>query len=141
MRSRFLFPYWSRYAGLACILLHIPLMMLFADAVHNSTDHEGLFNPKHVFFIATTLMVTVGLFLVAFSRERIEDEQIVKLRRDSLYYAVYVNYFLLIAVLVFTSKMEFTHIMELNMWVPLVFFIIRFRWVIYRLNRSARGEA
>lgn len=141
MSSRFLFPYWSRYAGVACILLHIPLMFLFADAVHNSTDHTSLFNARHIFFIATTLMVTVGLFLVAFSRERIEDEQIVKLRLDSLYYAIYVNYFLLIAVLIFTGKMEFDHIMELNMWVPLVFFIIRFRWVIFRLNRSAKEEA
>jgi hypothetical protein len=23
------------------------------------------------------------------------------------------------------------------MWLPLLFFILRFRWVIYRLNRSA----
>jgi hypothetical protein len=28
--------------------------------------------------------------------------------------------------------------LRLNLWVPLLFFIARFRWVLYRLNRSLR---
>lgn len=29
MKTRFLFPYWFRYLGLACFLVHIPIMMFF----------------------------------------------------------------------------------------------------------------
>ena len=142
MKTRFLFPYWSRYAGLVCIVIHLPIMLVLRHMPdHINWDNGGgLFTNSHIFFIATTLMVTVGLFLVAFSKERIEDEQIVKLRRDSLYWAIFINYLILIVVLVFTNGMEFNHIMQLNMWAPLLFFIIRFRWVIFRLNQSLNKE-
>ncbi len=98
----------------------------------------NLFSGSHVFFIFTTLMVTIGLFLFAFSREKIEDEQIMQLRRDSLQWAVYFNYIVLITTLIFTEHMEIGHIMLLNMWTLLLFFILRFQWVIFRLNWSAK---
>ena len=44
-------------------------------------------------------MVLVGLFLIAFSKEKIEDEQIVQFRLDSLRWAIYLNY----AILLFQS--------------------------------------
>jgi hypothetical protein len=80
----------------------------------------------------------VGLFLFAFSKEKVEDEQIMQLRRDSLQWAVYVNYIILIGVLIFTEHMEMRHILLLNMWTLLLFFILRFQWVIFRMNWSAR---
>ena len=142
MKSRFLFPYWSRFAGLILILVHIPIVAVMRNMPDgmNWDSQQGLLTTRHIFFIATTLTVTVGLFLIAFSKEKIEDEQIEKLRRDSLHWAVFVNYFILIIVLVFTNGMEFNHIMELNMWAPLLFFIIRFRWMYRRLCLSAKEE-
>ncbi|HJP63963.1 MAG TPA: hypothetical protein VJ844_10990 [Mucilaginibacter sp.] len=138
MKTRFLFPYWFRYLGLACFLVHIPVMLLFKE--HHDMDNAapGLFSGSHVFFIFTTLMVTIGLFLFAFSKQKIEDEQIMQLRRDSLQWAVYFNYVVLIATLIFTEHMEISHIMQLNMWTLLLFFILRFQWVIFRLNWSAK---
>ena len=85
-------------------------------------------------------MVLVGLFLVAFSRERVEDEQITQLRLDSLRWAIYVNYGILLFSLIFTYGQEVYHILLLNIWLPLLFFILRFQWVLYRLNRSARSN-
>jgi hypothetical protein len=82
--------------------------------------------------------MTVGLFLVAFAKEKIEDEQIWNVRLESLRWAIYVNYAILIVSLVFLDDVH--HIMELNLWVPLIFFIFRFRWVIFRLNRLAGRE-
>lgn len=82
-----------------------------------------------------------GLFMIAFSREKIEDEQIYQLRLDSLRWAIYVNYALLIITLFFTTnKADYRDILRLNLWVPLMFFIIRFRWVIYRNNRLLSKE-
>jgi hypothetical protein len=80
----------------------------------------------------------VGLFFVAFAKEKIEDEQIWKIRLDSLKWAICLNYLILIFTLVFTNDVH--HILLLNMWVPLIFFIVRFRWVIFRLNRSLSRE-
>jgi hypothetical protein len=55
------------------------------------------------------------------------------LRLDSLQWAIYLNYLLLIISLIISTDTE--HILFLNLLVPLLFFIIRFRWQIYRNNR------
>jgi hypothetical protein len=140
MKTRFLFPYWFRYLGLACFLVHIPVMLFFKKYHNMDSPDKGLFTGPHVFFIFTTLMVTIGLFLFAFSKEKIEDEQIMQLRRDSLQWAVYFNYVVLIATLIFTEHLEIGHIMMLNMWTLLLFFIFRFQWAIIRNNWSAKKE-
>lgn len=82
--------------------------------------------------------MAVGLFIAAFSKEKIEDEQISLLRLDSLQWAVYVNYLFLIISLIFTTDTR--HILFLNLLVPLVFFIVRFRWKIYQNNRLLKKD-
>src|ERR1700743_634462 len=143
MKPHFLFPYWFRYLGWGLVLLHIPLSMIgrmhgMVDMLDNRTGNESLFTGDHLFFISTTLLMSVGLFFVAFASEKIEDEQIWQIRLDSLRWAIYINYLVLISSLVFVN--DTAHILELNLWVPLIFFIIRFRWVIFRLNRSLTRE-
>jgi len=148
MRVNYLFPFRSRYFGIALILIHIPIKLLWDNYYPNGFDQhlsssdttDFLFSIPHLFFIGTTLMVLVGLFLIAFSRERVEDEQIIQLRLDSLRWAIYLNYATLLFSLIFTRGSESTHILLLNIWLPLLFFILRFQWVIYRLNRSARSN-
>jgi hypothetical protein len=149
MRTNYLFPFNSRYFGILLILLHIPVKLMW-DAFYpagyaNNNPGPGssgsfLFSPPHLFFIGTTLMVLVGLFLIAFSRERIEDEQIIQLRLDSLRWSIYLNYAILLFSLVFTRGSDSNHILMLNIWLPLLFFILRFQWVLYKLNRSARSN-
>lgn len=142
MKTRFLFPYWCRYLGYAFIVAHVPIVVfrkaLGFDTPGSAPDYS-LFNSHHIFFITTTLTVAIGLFLIAFAKEKIEDEQISQLRLDSLQWAIYLNYFLLVISLILTNDKE--HILFLNLWVPLIFFIVRFRWVIFRLNRSLSREA
>jgi hypothetical protein len=141
MKTRFLFPYWCRYLGYVLIIAHIPAVFFRNSLGLNNHDPAGnteLFNNHHVFFISTTLAMAIGLFLVAFAKEKLEDEQISQLRLDSLQWAIYLNYILLTVTLIFSSDKE--HILLLNLWVPLIFFIIRFRWVIFRLNQSLSRE-
>ena len=143
MKNHFLFPYWCRYIGWGCIIAHVPLAMLGKAHGMNSVLDNGpvngpLFNGEHLFFICTTLLMSAGLFLVAFAREKIEDEQIWQIRLNSLRWAIYINYIILIASLVLIN--DTGHILELNLWVPLAFFIIRFRWVIFRLNHSLKED-
>ena len=149
MRTNYLFPFQSRYFGIGLILIHIPIKFLWDFYYPNGYAHQEpptsntgsfLFSPPHLFFIGTTLMVLVGLFLIAFSRERVEDEQITQLRLDSLRWAIYLNYAILLFSLIFTNGGESDHILLLNIWLPLLFFVLRFQWVLYRLNRSARSN-
>ena len=144
MKNHFLFPHWFRYLGWGLVILHVPLSMLgrargMINIMDNSPGTPGLFTGEHLFFICTALVMTTGLFFVAFAKEKIEDEQIWHIRLDSLRWAIYINYLILIISLVFIEDVG--HMLELNLWVPLIFFIIRFRWIIFGLNRSARGEA
>lgn len=139
MKPLFLFPHWCRYLGYILVVVHIPIV-LYKNEIGfdmHGTD-AGVFNSRHVFFMLTTLLMAVGLFIAAFSKEKIEDEQITQLRLDSLQWAVYVNYLFLIISLVFSTDTE--HILFLNLLVPLVFFIIRFRWKMWRLNQSLNGN-
>jgi hypothetical protein len=146
-RIKYLFPYNSRFIGIALILIHIPVKLLW-DAhypkgydYHSMVDSDSvLFSTPHLYFIGTTLMVLVGLFLVAFSMEKIEDEQIVQLRLDSLRWAIYLNYAILLFSLVFTHSGDSKHFLMLNIWLPLLFFILRFQWVLFKLNRSAKSN-
>lgn len=143
MKSRFLFPYWCRYLGWGLVILHVPLAALgrshgMINIMDAQPTQSGLFSGEHLFFICTSLVMATGLFFVAFAREKIEDEQIWQIRLDSLRWAIYINYLVLIISLVFIE--DVAHILEPNLWVPLIFFIIRFRWMIYRLNSSLSRE-
>jgi uncharacterized membrane protein len=144
MKSRYLFPYWCKFLGLVLIAIHLPVMHLRHSGSWDFDSHgpgdQSLFNGPHLFFIFTILLMVIGLLLVAFSKEKIEDEQISQLRLDSLQWAVYFNYLVLILTAVFMKWNDFRDILYLNLWVPLLFFIIRFRWVIFRLNRSLKKE-
>ena len=148
MRANYLFPYKSRWIGLGLILLHIPIRIIWEMISPGLDTHKlpekpsdsMLFTNQHLFTIASSILVLIGLFLIAFSKEKIEDEQISQLRLDSLRWAIYMNYFILLLSLIFTNGIDFIDMLRLNLWVPLVFFIIRFRWVIYRLNRSLNLE-
>jgi hypothetical protein len=112
--------------------------MIGFDIPGQNIDDGGLFSPHHLFFMTTTLLMALGLFLAAFSKEKIEDEQISQLRLDSLQWAIYVNYMLLIVSLILSSDTE--HILFLNLLVPLVFFIIRFQWKLFQNNRMLKRD-
>jgi hypothetical protein len=135
MKPLFLFPYWGRYLGYFLVVVHIPIVLYKKQlmGIHGDGMAESIFNGPHLFFMSTTLLMAIGLFFTAFSKEKIEDEQIVRLRLDSLQWSVYINFLFLIISLVFSNDTE--HILFLNLLVPLVFFIIRFRWKIFQNNR------
>src|SRR6201996_5167058 len=144
MKTRFLFPYWCKYLGIVCFCAHIPFV-LFNKALGFSKDSaisDSLFSSQHIFYVTTTLLMLTGLVLFAFSKEKIEDEQIAQLRMDSLQWAVYLSYILLIISLALTSdKADAKDIIHLNVWVPLVIFIVLFRWKMFRNSRYTKEDA
>ena len=76
-----------------------------------------------------SIAIIIGGLIVGFSKEKIEDEFIYKLRKDSLVWAIIFNYFVLILTIVFIYDLTFFHVLVYNMFTPLLFFIIRFNFL------------
>jgi hypothetical protein len=150
MKSRFLFPHKWRMAGLLLLLLAtliIAYNSYTAGHFNPSTDPSEAFFGTHLSEKMGTIVddveylsVIIGLLLVGFSKEKIEDEQIAQLRLDSLQWSVYFNYSLLIICIILINGLDFLSVMAYNIMSQLLFFIIRFRWKLYQLNRLARRE-
>ncbi|MFN4299706.1 MAG: hypothetical protein ACK4EX_08265 [Thermaurantimonas sp.] len=81
--------------------------------------------------VASVLRI-VGGWLVAFSRETVEDEFITKIRLDCLAWSIHINYLILLATILFIQGMTFFYVLVFNMFTPLILFIIRFRWLIWK---------
>ncbi len=86
------------------------------------------------------ILCIVGAILVAFSKEKHEDEFIAKIRMESLVWATYFNYSMLIFCTLFFYGIGFMYVMILNMFTILLFFIIRFYYQLYKLNKSVSHE-
>lgn len=80
--------------------------------------------------------IIVGLLFVAFSKEKLEDEMISRLRLESLQWAVYINYMVLGVLIVLVHGGLFLNVMIYNMFTVLLMFIIRFRLAIRRNERT-----
>lgn len=86
------------------------------------------------------VLVIISSILVAFSKEKIEDEFISKIRLESLVWAVYVNYGVLLLCMLFLYDFSFLWVMIFNMFTVLIFFIVRFNWQISKLKKSTNHE-
>jgi len=141
MKSRFLFPHWARIAGYLCFLAYIPIALLekFLKAA-NKHPTPSVFT-DHFFTMVILMLIVIGLLLVAFSKEKIEDERIAQLRLDSLQWSIYLNYAILIVCILFIRDWDlFIGVAAHYMFTPLVFFIVRFRWVAYQSKRELGME-
>jgi hypothetical protein len=108
----------------------------------------NLFSDKRLFGIVNNnilneilgILTIISSLFVAFSKEKLEDEYISKIRLESLVWAVYVNYGVLLFAFLFIFDFTFLWVMLFNMFTVLLFFIIRFNWQISKLKKSAHHE-
>ena len=82
------------------------------------------------------IVLIISLLMVAFSKEKEEDELIAKIRLDSLVWATYTNYAVLLFAMLFVYGISFLWVMIINMFTILLFFIIRFNWQVRSLKNS-----
>ncbi len=149
MKARFLFPHKLRPVGYGLLVLALIIMglNLYTDGgLFNSTSLNNL-NPiplsvwieiiKNDF---TYVAIIVGLVIIGFSKEPVEDEQIVQLRLESLQWAIYINYAIFILCVLFVYGMNFLSVIIYNTITPLIIFIISFRWKIYSINRDLKNS-
>jgi hypothetical protein len=147
MDTKFLFPH--RYRLVGCILA-IPSAVIMILSMYwefsfpflhysSGKSTQGIFSEYFLYQITdhnftgevASILVIVGLLMVAFSREREEDERTMKLRLESLLWAVYVNAALILAAIVFVYGTMFLAVLVYNTCATLLIFIVRYRWVLY----------
>ncbi len=86
------------------------------------------------------LSLIISALFVAFSKEKDEDEFISKIRLESLVWATYINYAILFFSIIFIFGFPFFWVMVCNMFTILIFFIIRFNWLIYKSKKTVKNE-
>ena len=119
--------------------LNFNVPTIFIDELLGDKHFFGIVNDNILNEILGTLIVLSSL-LVAFSTEVSEDEYISKIRLESLVWAVYFNYAILLISFVFIFDLAFLWVMIFNMFTILLFFIIRFNWQISKLKKIAHYE-
>ncbi len=159
MKTKLLLPY--RFKRIGWILL-IPstilgIMYLFfnyelgflrvnAFAIYSGSSFMGS-SPGILKFVhnnftdeVAAVLFIIGAIFVAFSREKQEDEFIAKTRLESLVWATYANYAILIFCFLFFYDFGFLYVMILNMVTILIFFIIRFYYILHMSKKSLGHE-
>jgi hypothetical protein len=86
------------------------------------------------------VLLVVGLLFIAFSKEKIEDEYIAKLRGDSLIWSVIVNSMLLVISFLFVYGDSFLFVLFLNLYVLPVLFIIKYNIALCIFKKSDNYE-
>jgi len=142
MKSQLLLPY--RYKKIGWLLL-LPCLVLALLKWCIINDHLFLTYVMNIFYvnvyfdIVPTLLIAgmlAGALLVVFSKESTEDEFIEKLRCSSALWAILVNYLILFFCNLLFYGRTFLNIIAVNMFTTLLFYIIRFNYLLIRSRRS-----
>ena len=158
MKTHFLFPRQFKKIGW---LLFVPSLAVAIFLTLSGFDFDNHLNAK-VFalfnddlmgkqhFMAITensisdeillSLIIIGGLLVGFSKLKNEDEFIAKIRYESLVWAVYFNFAVMLFATVFVYGLYYFHVMIANMFTLLFFFIIRFHVMLYKLKPSGDEE-
>lgn len=152
MKTNYLLPHKYKIVGWVLLILGVVSGLVFFNqdfesdilkvdvfAIYNGED---FFNKDGGFFKIVennsildemiALSIIFGGLIVGFTKEKVEDEFIFKLRNDSLVWAIILNYIILIFTIMFIYEFTFFNVLVYNMFTPLLFFIFRFNFLKYR---------
>ena len=88
----------------------------------------------------TSIGLIVSLLLIAFSKEKDEDEYISQIRANSLVWALIINFIILILCELFIYGMFFFEILCGNLFLILILFVIKFKIAVYKLRKLMKNE-
>jgi|SRR5690606_13966960 len=160
MKTSYLFPYrLKKFSGIVfwtVLIITIYGFLNYGSVIENHFFYSKVFAvadtgflTEEVFFGVTNnyildeilflLLIASGL-IYAFSKEKVEDEMVSKIRLDSLVWATYFNYISILLCYMFLYGFAFLNVMMIALFSHLLFFIVRFRWVMYKQNKSLSYE-
>jgi len=153
MKIKFLFPHqykkigWILFLGALLTLTYLWLIEYDFDANFKvqvfALSESSLFDKKGSFkFVKNgildevlTILIIIGGLLVSFSKTKIEDEFISKIRLESLALATYINYGFIILSTIFVYGFDYLNIILFNLFTILIFFIVIFHYKLAKLNQ------
>ena len=144
MKQLPLFPQSWQKAGYIILPLFLAIGVAYLFFDYNIPWLQYKHNPQNVFDFSdnnftdevASLGMIVSLLLIAFSKEKTEDEMIQFIRLESLHWAVYANYLVLALCIIFVYGGLFFHVMIWNMFTVLIIFIVRFKYLMFKYNKS-----
>ncbi len=116
--------------------LRIPVFALLNDELFKPLSHLTFIN-DYVLDEAASILIILGGSWFGFSKEKTEDEFIAKLRLESLLIAIRSYYFILLLTVIFIYGTSFFYVMIFSMFIPLLIFIVRFRFILYQTRKSS----
>jgi hypothetical protein len=143
MKSKFLFPTWCKLIG---YIMVVPGFVLgYFNAFHDyEIPHFGFQMREKDSFFQTAFenftnelaifLVVIGLFLIAFSKSKKEDELSAKVRLSSLYWGVMIYYILLFFNVIWGNIMsevlfDSDHALDFTIFMMMIIFIARFSYL------------
>ena len=160
MHTRFLFPHRFKKVGWVFLIIGIisglipaiyenqlPKLHLKVFAIYNSdfpfghlTKHWFTIIDHDPWFEIISIFLIIGAIFVACSKEKTEDEFIARIRFESLLWATYINYFLLLFCILFIYGTVFFTVMIYSLFTLLIIFTFRFKYLLFRSSRSLKVE-
>ncbi len=131
MKTNYLLP--NKYKKIGWVLFLTGIIIGVFLQIFDSTEdifNLDLINNFGFEFLdeIISILIIIGGLLVGFSKEKIEDEFIHKLRHESLVWAILLNYIILFLTVIFIYEGNFFTVLVYNMFTPLIFFIVRFNF-------------
>ena len=119
--------------------LELPVFTIYTNGFGGKQTWFGFFEGNYTNTLVGALVIIGGMF-VAFSKEKKEDEFIAKTRLESLIWAVFINYSVLLFGMLFFFNLEFLNVMIFNMFTVLIIFIIRFNYMLLKSKKTIDNE-
>jgi hypothetical protein len=164
METKLLLPNFYKRIGW---IVFVPCLILTVLALLEVFESTSFFGPKHILYKWTAISVpqndslsaffdgpspdfageilmtltAIGFFFIAFSKEKIDDEWIMKVRLESLLwgFCAHILGFLLATWL--SYNLGFYMVLSWNMLVAPLVFLARFHWVVYIKSYLEQKEA
>ncbi len=115
-------------------LFNISVVGIFNSGIGETSEIIGIQENNFFNELVGIVLIISGL-MVAFSKEKDEDEFISSIRLSSLVWATYWNYAILLVALILVYDLTFYWVMLFNMFTILVLFIVKFNWSIWRSRK------
>ena len=152
MKKNYLFPH--RFKAIGWVITGITLAATVASFVFDWNPdlkmpalYDDWTTGGHFFRMAESSLVTfimifmtIGLVLVGFSREKVEDEFVRQLRERSLVWATLVSAAVFLFVTLTIYGMVYMYFAYSIYFVFLLLFIIKFNVSLHRFNKGGENE-